>query len=133
MLPVASCRVVKPEEVVQNFRIGNLGGVENQPHGLGVSGPARCHITVGWVLGVTADVTNLGREHTIEIEEEVLDSPKAPRGEDGLLAAGGCPPSLSRNTRSRAQIRLQETRLDKGRHELAKPLALEILCSNETK
>ena len=88
VLTVAGGRVVQPEKIVQNLVVGHSGGVEDQPDALGVPGPACGHLAVGRVLGVASGVADLGGEHAIEVKKEVLDAPKTPGSENGLLGAG---------------------------------------------
>jgi hypothetical protein len=83
-LAVQRRRVVDLKEELEQLSIGRLLGVEDDLDRFGV----RPMVAVRGVLDVTARVTNPRRDNTGSLPEEVLHSPEAATGEDGLV--NGC-------------------------------------------
>jgi ATP-dependent helicase Lhr and Lhr-like helicase len=80
-LPVLRGRVVDLEEELQQVPVGQLVRLEDDLQGLRV----RAVVPVGGVGHVPAGVTDPGRDHAGELADEILHSPEAAAGQDGLL------------------------------------------------
>src|SRR5215475_457703 len=81
-LPVERGGVVDLEEELEQVPVGDLLRIEDDLDGLGVG----AMVAVGGVRHVAAGVTDPGREHAGTLADEVLHSPEAPAGQDGLLS-----------------------------------------------
>ena len=82
-------RVVDLEEPLHQVGVGDDGGVEDDPDGLGVAGPAGAHLFVRRVRGVAAGVADGGRVDPGDLPVDLLGAPEAAEAEDGDLEALG--------------------------------------------
>src|SRR6478609_1034506 len=82
-------RVVDLEELLDQVGVGHLGGVEDDPDGLGVAGPAAAHLVVGRVGRAAAGVADRRRPDTGDLPVDLLRAPEAAEAEDRDLEAVG--------------------------------------------
>src|SRR5581483_6616455 len=80
-------RVVALPEGAQDLLVGELRGIPDDQHDLGVAGRARADLLVAGVGRVAARVADRGRVDAGQLPEQPLGAPEAAQAEHGALVA----------------------------------------------
>src|SRR5689334_13095289 len=84
-LAVSGGRIVNPPELLEQFRVADLGRVEPHLDRLGVTGAVPADPFVGRVGDVAAGVAHRGLQDPVDLAEGRFDAPEASGGEGGAL------------------------------------------------
>src|SRR3546814_4437541 len=74
--------IVDVQENIQNIVIADDVGVKLHPDRLGMAGIAVADLTIGRVCDPAAGITAFHRQHALQIIEDRLHAPEAPRSEE---------------------------------------------------
>ena len=80
-------RIVALEEDLEELLVAHALRVEDDEHGLVVTGAAGAHLFIGRVWGEPAGVADRGHDHTGDVPEPLLGTPEAAEPEQGLLGS----------------------------------------------
>src|SRR5215831_8029579 len=106
-LAIAGGRIVDPPEHLEQLRVADLGRVEPHLDRLGVAGAVPADLSVAGVWDVAAGVADSGLQHSVDLAERRLHTPKAPCGERRALGSVRSVP-LERRYRRQTGIAVPE-------------------------
>src|SRR5206468_11447661 len=84
-LPIQRSRIVYRKEHIEDIAKTDLFRIERDAHDFHVSGITAAHLTVGWIIDVSAHVAILDVRHTCETLENGFDTPETSAAENRCL------------------------------------------------